>query len=312
MSALDPMVERHFGWLREVTFEQLMTDPVVGQRLAASYLVDPDYRRPDCVVEDVQVPTPDASSTVAVRVYTPHDTAPTRALTWAHGGGWSAGDLDGQEADGVAREIATRAGALVVSVGYRLADGQGVFYPQLHREVAAAFTWTRTRASHLGIDPSSVQLGGASAGANLALSATLEALAEGTPLPGGLQLVYPLVHRTLPPADTSHLAEVPDVMRLRQPIVDLLIANYLGPNPDAPYFELGDTDPALLPPTLIVLSEYDELRSSGEDLARRIQAAGGQVTTLLAEGTIHGHLTLSATAPETDRSLAAMADFLRR
>jgi len=294
-----------------VTFEQLMTDPAVNARVQASYDIDPDYHAPDCDVEELQAPGLDGADPVAVRVYTPTGAAPTAALVWSHGGGWITGSLDQREADGVARELATRAQALVVSVGYRLANGQDVTYPLLHRDVAAAFAWTRQRCQDLGLDPARVQLGGASAGASLAFSATLEALAEGTPLPGRLQLIYPLVHRVLPEADTAHLDVLPDVLRLRQPLVDQLIGAYLGPNSDAPYFELGGRDTAELPPALVVVSEYDDLRPSGEDLTRRIQEDGGEVTSYLAEGTIHGHLSLSGTATETERTLAVMADYLR-
>src|SRR3954468_914337 len=56
---------------------------------------------------------------VPVRIYTP-DSPSGAGLVWAHGGGFVGGDLDMREADWTAREIAARAGAVVVSVDYRL------------------------------------------------------------------------------------------------------------------------------------------------------------------------------------------------
>src|SRR5690348_8182507 len=57
---------------------------------------------------------------VPVRVYTPAE-ATGACLLWAHGGGFLGGDLDMHEADWTAREVCARAGAVVVSVDYRLA-----------------------------------------------------------------------------------------------------------------------------------------------------------------------------------------------
>lgn len=310
MAELDPIVPRQFGWLDAVSLDALMTDPDIAARLAESYVTDPDYRAPACDVEDRDIPGPDGSGT-AVRIYSPTGADPTAALVWVHGGGFVAGSLDQPEADTVAREIATRAQALVVSVGYRLADGKDITYPALHHEVAAAFAWTRQHCHDLGIAPDDVQLGGASAGASLAFSTTLEALDDGAPLPARLHLIYPLLHRRIPDSDTSHMDVVPDALRLQQPRVEQMLAAYFGPSTEAPFFELGDRDPAQLPPTLVVVCEYDDLRPSGEQLVRRMEAAGGDVTAQLAEGMVHGHLNMSASHPQVERTLALMARHLR-
>ncbi len=73
-------------------------------------------------------------------------------LVWLHGGAFVGGDLDMPEADWVARQICDRAGAVVVSVDYRLAVG-GVTYPVPHDDVVAAVRWVRDCADDLGIDP---------------------------------------------------------------------------------------------------------------------------------------------------------------
>ena len=74
------------------------------------------------------------------------------ALVWLHGGAFVGGDLDMPEADWVARQICDRAGAVVVSVDYRLAVG-GVTYPVPHDDTVAAVRWVRDSAADLGIDP---------------------------------------------------------------------------------------------------------------------------------------------------------------
>ena len=76
------------------------------------------------------------------------------------------GDLEMPEADVVAREVAERADAVVVSVDYRLCNG-GVHFPVPHDDVHAAFVWA---AGNTELLPSGAPwaIGGASAGGNLA------------------------------------------------------------------------------------------------------------------------------------------------
>lgn len=120
---------------------------------------------------------PYAAADGLVRVY-PADAAaprPTPGLVWAHGGGFVAGDLDMPEADWVAGSLAAR-GVTVVSIDYRLAVDAAGRYPAGSDDVLAAWSWTLEHAEELGIDPSRLAIGGASAGANLVTGAVLRLL----------------------------------------------------------------------------------------------------------------------------------------
>src|SRR4051795_2356886 len=169
---------------------------------------DPGVGPPDVATRDDAVPGPHGP--VPVRIYTPD--SPTGAgLVWAHGGGFIGGDLDMREADWTAREIAARAGAVVVSVDYRLAVG-GVCYPVPHDDVVAAVTWVRDAAGDLGVDPARISIGGASAGANLAAGAALKLRDRDGWVPAALLLAYPSLHAAVPPpspALAATLAELP-------------------------------------------------------------------------------------------------------
>jgi acetyl esterase len=57
----------------------------------------------------------------------------------------------------------------------------------------------------------------------------------------------------------------------------------------------------------VVLSEYDDLRSSGELLARQVGEAGGEASTYLARGVPHGHLNHPVEVPGTTGSLDFLA-----
>ena len=125
------------------------------------------------------------------------------------------GDLDMPEADWTARQICERAGAVVVSVDYRLCVG-GVTYPVPHDDAVAAVRWVRDDAAALGIDPARISLGGASAGGNLAAGATLELRDEDGWVPAALLLAYTTLHAVVPPPSPSLaplMDEVPPLLR---------------------------------------------------------------------------------------------------
>ncbi|MGV0803654.1 alpha/beta hydrolase fold domain-containing protein, partial [Mycolicibacterium elephantis] len=70
-------------------------------------------------------------------------------VVYLHGGGWSVGDLDSY--DGTARMHAVGAGAVVVSVDYRLAPEHP--YPAAVDDAWAATRWVGQHAAELGADP---------------------------------------------------------------------------------------------------------------------------------------------------------------
>ena len=109
---------------------------------------------PEVAVRSGAAPGPHGP--VSVRVYEPSPAGGIGrpCLIWLHGGGFIGGDLDMREADWTAREICARAGAVVVSVDYRLAV-DGVHYPVPHDDAVAAIAWVRDGAGELGIDPRS-------------------------------------------------------------------------------------------------------------------------------------------------------------
>ena len=92
--------------------------------------VHPDVRTENRTVDGPAGPIP-------IRVYwPPNDTRATPpVVVFLHGGGWSVGDLDTY--DGDARNHAVGAGAVVVSVDYRLA-------PEHPYPAAVEDAWTAT------------------------------------------------------------------------------------------------------------------------------------------------------------------------
>lgn len=286
-----------------------MPDDEAGMRALAAF-DEPhgDYALPDVAVEERSVDGPHGP--VRVRLYRPRG-AVRAGLLWCHGGGFIGGDLDMPEAHVVAAELAARAGAVVASVGYRLAS-ETVHYPVPLDDVHAAWTWF-VGAADTGFDPASAAIGGASAGGNLAVAATLRARDAEEPLPAAMLLAYPALHWPNPALDDALAAEMRALPRLlRFPAADVafLVRADLGRLTDIPpHLMPGLARLDGVPPTRIVLSEYDDLRGSGELFAVQLAEAGVPVDTTVAAGMLHGHLNLPPVdaMPEVGRSLDFLA-----
>lgn len=309
---IDDTLKSRFHLLDGInSYSDAMGDPELLQRLARFFEEDLAYEAPGVKSEDHSVSGP--TGTFRVRVYTPTSlpSSPRTALVWAHGGGFVGGDLDMPEGDLVSRELCSRADVVVVSVDYHLANGTAS-YPTLHTQVMGAVRWTVKNTSKLGIDGNRIFLGGASAGGNLAVAAALELRDTAEPLPAGLVLAYPFLHQQLEvEAELEELlAEIPPLLRFSQSDIDQMYGAYLSGIAEAPYLSLENNSLTGFPPSLVILSEYDDLRSSGESYAEQATAQGVKVETYLAPGMLHGHLNRVPAVPEVSSSLDRIASFL--
>lgn len=247
-----------------------------------------------------------------------------RALLWCHGGAFTGGDLDMPEAAWVAARIVDLTGLTVVTPDYRLAtsaDGTArwpVRWPVPSDDVVAAWAWLSERAVDLG--PDGLLLGGASAGANLAVGALLRMQVDtaAPAAPTGLLLAYPTLHSVQPDpsADLVGLLEhLPVTERWGPGAVQRMYGDLLGPDllgvpPVAatPGHAVA-ADLEGFPPTLVLLSETDGLRPSGESFAAALAEAGVATRVHTEPGTLHGHLNRPG-HPGAERSLAVVADWI--
>lgn len=292
-------------------FGEAFGNPEADQLFAEFVAPYGEYSLPEVAVEQRAVPGPHGD--IPVRVYRPrtedHDVP---GVLWLHGGAFVAGELDMPEAHVVSAEFAAR-GAVVVSVDYRLAT-EAVHYPVPLDDVTAAWHWFAGAGEEFGTDRRRLAIGGASAGANLAAAATMRTRDESGPLPAALLLAYPVVHFPVPglPDDlAAEMRELPRMLRFLPAVVTDITRGYVGRLSDIPPYAMpghGRLDG--LPATRIVLSEYDDLRSSGELFELQLREAGVPVTATVAEGMLHGHLNSQPVAelPEIKRSLDFLAE----
>ena len=315
MSPVDPLFASKFhlfdGIAPDATREEWA--PSVMPQFEAG---QSEYVSPPVTVENRTIPGPQGE--IPVRIYTPQDASSNHpGLVWYHGGAFMFGDLDMKEADVVSREIAHRANAVVMSVDYRLVTPDRKF-PTSQIDGLAAAQWFVENAEVLGVNPNRITISGASAGACLTASVVLQLRDRGQ-LDGIRNiLIYPIAHSDLPEFTdelSSKIAEVPPQLVFSRPDTKWINSNMGYETVDASYhcFPGDSADHSGLPETLIINSEYDSLRASGERYFEQLQNAGVKVSQITAYGAMHGHLNWNpADCAVMDETLEQMVEFIAR
>ncbi|GAB3584656.1 alpha/beta hydrolase [Leifsonia lichenia] len=292
------------------SIEEAMRDPETAAKLAAAFADDVVEPGPIGDVHDEALDTP--VGPLRVKIYRPESLDRTGpAFVWAHGGGFAGGSIDMPEADTVARELAFLHDTLVISADYSLSNGTSVTYPLPHRQMTEVVRWARRESEALGFDPARLALGGASAGANLAFGAMLELRANGEQLPASLVVVYPLLHRTLAtsPELEPELASALGPTRMTQGVIDIMFGAYTA-GAEAPFASLDDNDLTGFPRTLTIVSEYDDLRPSGEVFHSQAVTEGVDASLYVARGMTHGHLDRMREIEEVGATVRTIAGFI--
>lgn len=204
-------------------------------------------------------------------------------LLFIHGGGWVTGDLD--SADTIARMLAKRCAAIVVSTHYRLAPEHK--FPAAHDDTYAAWLWMIENADELGGDAGRAGVAGEGVGANMALNIALQARDEAGLRPRHLVLLQPLARAA---AVGDSYEENSKALPLNPSVIRWSNRHSFADAADLedPRINLVDrADLSGLPPATIILAEIDPLRSEGEDLAHALNLAGNWVDVTTYDGVTH-------------------------
>ncbi|MBS4729431.1 alpha/beta hydrolase [Mycobacterium sp. SM1] len=244
---------------------------------------------------------------LAIRIYWPETGSVSPVALYFHGGGFGVGDLDTH--DGIARQHAVGARAIVVSVDYRLAPEHP--YPAAIEDAWAATQWVARHGRGIGADPARMGVAGDSAGGTIAAVIAQRARDSGGP-PIAFQLLwYPA---TLWDASLPSFTENAGAPILDRDAIAAFSRWYAG-NVDLSDPPVGlapgrAQNLAGLPPAYIGVAGHDPLRDDGIRYGERLAAAGVPVEVHHAESLVHGYLGYAGVVPAAtaalDRGLAAL------
>ena len=257
-------------------------------------------------VEDLRIAHGQRS--IPVRIYTPAGIGPFPCVVYFHGGGWVVCDLETH--DVVCRSISRRAGAVVVSVDYRLAPEHT--FPAAVEDCYAATEWVAANATRLSVDPLRIAVGGDSAGGNLSAVICLKARDESGPRLALQVLVYPVTN--LASFETPSYEEFADGYFLTRAQMEWFRGHYLARPEDGqnPYASpLLARDLSGLPPAMVITAECDPLRDEGEAYARRLSEAGVEVSCTRYGGMIHPFFSLGGVFSQGRRAVEQVAAAVR-
>lgn len=287
--------------LHAVPFQLVLSDGVDAARRALRELPRRTDEFPDVTAEDRVI---DAG--IAVRIYRPPVTGTPPVVVYFHGGGFVLGDLDTH--DGTARRHAAAAGAVVVSVAYRLAPEHP--FPAAVEDAWAATQWVARSGAELGADTSRLAVAGDSAGANLAAVVSQLARDAGAPRLAFQLLWYP---------PTGFDVTLPSfVENSEAPILDMTAID------DFNRLYVGAVDQENLPATLapalgnltglapayVGVAGHDPLRDDGIRYAELLDEARVPVELDVATTLPHAFVSYAGVVPAataaTNRGLAAL------
>ena len=246
------------------------------------------------VMEDRNIPGPDGSPEVGVRIYKPVDVSGSLpGMFFIHGGGMIMGSIEGENLK--AAMLCETIQAVVVSVEYRLAPENP--HPAPVQDCYEALVWMSKNATELGFDPDRLAIVGGSAGGGLASATALMARDQEFPKLCFQMANYPMIDDR---NETPSSKEITDVGIWDREANLEAWDWYLGGKPADEYAaparvkNLSD-----LPPTFIDVGEIDLFRDEDIEFATRLLQAGVTTELHVYPGAYHAS---EAFAPDAELS----------
>lgn len=308
--ALDPQMQAVVDAMRvaQASAPPFASIPVAAMRARAREQFAYWNAEPPRVGDVHEFEAPGIGGPRRVRLYQPHSPAASRGgLVYFHGGGWVIGDLDLE--DTALRHLANDSSAAIFSVDYPLAPEHRFPVPLL--EIAAIAEWLHRHAARFDIDPCRLAVGGASAGANLALATALS-LRDRMTVPLRFMLLFYGAYAADLSTDSHRRYGGGDFV-LSSAMMEHFWSLYLADPSQA-----GDpracplhADLAGLPPAHLCAAEVDPLRDDSLALAARLRAAGVRAECRVYPGVVHGFTLMSRTVDIARRALQDAGAALR-
>ena len=223
------------------------------------------------------------------------------AIFYIHGGGWVAGSPRTHRP--LTWRLASKLGMPVYAVDYRLAPEH--FFPAGLDDCVAAY-----RALIETVPPSSVAVGGDSAGGNLALALALRLKAEGIPLPAAFFCLSPATDLAAT-GKSVHTNAKSDALFV-EPMMHTLEPRYApGVDPREPFLSPLYGDVTGLPPTIFQVGATEMLLDDSVRMAHKMEAAGVTVKLDVWPKVPHVWHLMADILPEARRAIDDLVSFIR-
>ncbi|HEX8592000.1 MAG TPA: alpha/beta hydrolase [Pseudomonas sp.] len=204
-----------------------------------------------------------------------------------HGGGWVLGDYPTHER--LIRDLVVNSGAVAVYVNYT--PSPEAHYPTAINQAYAATRWVAEHGKEIGVDGTRLAVAGNSVGGNMAAVVSLMAKEQNTPKLRFQLLLWPVTDAKF---DTASYNEFANGHFLTKGMMQWFWDNYTTHASERAQIHaspLQATTEQLrgLPPALIQTAGADVLRDEGEAYARKLDAAGVDVTAVRYNGMVHDY-----------------------
>ena len=261
----------------EPRLHELSPDAARAEAEAQAELIGPG---PEVTaVDDIAVPVRDGE--VPARRYEPESSSAT--LVWFPGGGWVFEGL--RTHDAMCRRLANAAGSTVICVGHRRAPEHR--FPAPLDDCWDALNWAAQQHPSVPL-----MVGGDSSGGNLAAVCALRARDRGRPALALQVLVYPITdHDMTTSSYVEHAAGALVGSKEMRWFWDHYVAD-AAQRGDPEVSPLRAPDLSRLPPAIVAVAEFDPLRDEGFAYAKRLRAAGIDVTLRHYDDVFHGFFSM--------------------
>jgi len=258
------------------------------ERAAAMEVLDPEIlalaRGDFSLPSDVEIASIENGDVdgIPIRIYRDEE-PPTGLVVYFHGGGFVLGSIGIM--DNVARELCKASGAVVISVGYRLAPEDP--YPAGLDDCETVTRWAIANVDRFDVPPAAVAIAGESAGGNLAAVLALRLRDTDGPRVAGQVLIYPATagDQVFPSREEF------DGLVISRKATEMYHSAYAGGRDiwrDPYAAPLHAEHLRDLPPALVVLGGCDMLRDEGRAYAARMAEHGVDVEEVCYAGQPHG------------------------
>jgi len=229
-----------------------------------------------------------------------------------HGGGWVLGDYPTHKR--LVHDLVVESGFASVFVEY--SRSPEAKYPTALDECYAATKWVAEHGDEINVDGKKLAVVGNSAGGNMTIGTSLKAKENKGPEIKCQILMWPYSDAG---TDTESYKQYGEQRFLTTPLMIWMRDNYLSNKEEYNDIHVSPVRATVeqlkgLPPTLIEVAENDILRDAGEELGRKLDEAGVDVTTVRFNGIIHdwGLLNGFATLPPTKGLIMFSAAMLKK